>query len=135
MIGEGDVPERLSIEDDPTCGSLSDQQKGELIAMTEKESRMIRRARSAMILSWVAAGLCLLLGGVAEAALPDSLAVPTAAVVAMGLLTIAAVLSVSYYVRVRGLSLRVIDARLANIEGELARLSAESRPPEDRNGE
>jgi len=135
MSGEDGRLTNLTDEDRPERAALSEERRRELMDMVERENHVVRRARGAMICSWVAVGLCILVGGISERVLPDSLAAPTSAVICMGLLTIAAVLSVSYYVRVRGLTLRTIDARLANIEAELARLGAETRTPEEKRDE
>ncbi|MBM3476388.1 MAG: hypothetical protein FJX75_24205 [Armatimonadetes bacterium] len=135
MSGEDGRLTNLTDEDRPERVALSEERRRELMDMVERENHVVRRARLAMIWSWVVAGLCVLVGGVADRLLPNSVAVGTSAMLSMGLLTIAAVLSVSYYVRVRGLSLRIIDARLANIEAELARLGAETRTPEEKPGE
>jgi len=135
MSGNGAPLEPLPLGPDPRPGPLSDEQREELMAMIATQKQQVQRARVAMIVGWAAVGLCLLVGGVAEAALPDSLAVPTAGVLARGLLAIAAVLSVSYYLRVRSLNLGMIDARLASIEAELTRLGAQPHPPEDARPE
>jgi len=128
-------PERLTTGDELQTERLSSEQKEEIITMIKTEKDRIQRLRSVTILSYVAAGLSLILGGAAEAALPDSLAVPAAATIAMGLLTIAIVLTVSYFLRSRGLGLRLVETRLANIEAELARIAAGLPSLQDKRDE
>ena len=136
MSRDDSPPEQLAVGNDRTSGSLSSEQREELAAMVATERRRAQRVRRAMIWSWIAAAAFMLLLWVGDARWPDTPAMRGTAELSAALLALAAVLSVWYYLLSRGLSLgalRAIDARLANIEAELARLSAQRpRPAEKR---
>lgn len=131
MNRDDSQPERLTLGDDLRSGSLSSEQREALTAMIATQKRWARRLRSAMVESFVVAGLALLLAVALDRTLPDSFAVPAAGGLAIAGLAVAAVLSVLYFLTARGLSLRVIDARLASIEAELVRIGAEFRTTQD----
>jgi len=125
MNAKDKLANRLLSENGLTPGSMSIQQQRELAAMIARQTKQVRRAKWVMVSSWVINAVWMVIGAVAETAAPKSLFTASAPVVQIGLLWIAVILSLSFYVRHRGLGIRAIQFRLGRIEAELKRLGSD----------
>ena len=124
MTTERNLREEL-LKQDGGGARPSDDLRDKILAQDQARVAMVKRLT---IYSWILVGMGLAVAGVFRFAYPDTIWyfakwVPTSKLVFEGLLLLAIIFTISFYIRSRTLTMRQILANLARIEEHLRKLS------------
>lgn len=107
------------IESDTT----PDQAMKEVRAMIERDETRVRRIKWVVIAAWVLLAVVFVTGAMLENVGGRSILTSTLAVVSAALLTIAALMSISFWLRYARLRLNRIERALADLQAQVERLA------------
>jgi len=137
MAKENDIKEELLKQMDSESHEKAETHASSLDEIIAKDRARIKRLKWATVISWVLVAFCLIPAAFLEharrsaALIPSELVVlSTLAVTLRALLLIAVILTISLYIRSRTLTIHQIQARLANIEELLKKMSQDKQPPD-----
>ena len=132
MATKNDLKEELLKQMDKSHDKTSETNAKSIQKIIERDTARVKRLKRVVIVSWILVIMCFLVGGIAELNIRDPesglfyLDVMWANILVLtfrALLLVALVMTISFHVRSRSLSLRHIQVRLANMEEQLKRMS------------
>ena len=120
------LPEELMKQNGITPGHLPQRDRKEVREMIASEQRRVQRMKWVTIIAWCFLAAVFIVAGIVERAAGPNLVTRSAAVVSLGLLSIAVIFTVSWYARSVSLKFRQVQAALAHIQQQLEQLEKKS---------
>ena len=125
MANETNIKEELIKQMNKNSNKTPDANRNSIQQILARDKTRVRRIKKVTIFTWLLFIMSFIAAGIIEALPgphPDWFP-PTAVILVQGLLIIAVIFTVSLYVRERTLTMHQIQARLANIEEQLKKMS------------